>query len=115
MIMDVQEPGLLEAVYALRPELKDKSSFVMDAQGNITYWGDHDSDPPTNQEILQELQRQVDLWNKFKYYRDRKESLPNPYDLLWILYEDIKSGNVENGSFVSLLDEVLEKYPAPEN
>ena len=34
----------------------------------------------------------------------QKNNLPDPYDLLWILYQDIKNDNVKNGAFVSLLD-----------
>ena len=41
----------------------------------------------------------------------RKKSLPDPYDLLLMLHEDIKSGNVEGGSFVSIIDNALKQFP----
>ena len=41
----------------------------------------------------------------------RKETLPEPYDLLMMLHEDIKTGNIQSGSFVSIIDSVMEQFP----
>ena len=60
-----------------------------------------------------ELKKQVIEWDRVKYYRDRKEYLPDPYDLIWMLYNDIKCGNIESGSFMSSLNEAVEKFPEP--
>ena len=41
----------------------------------------------------------------------RKQSLPDPYDLLIMLHEDIKNGNIQSGSFVSIIDSALKQFP----
>tara|TARA_A100001201_G_scaffold112837_1_gene96669 strand:- start:272 stop:610 length:339 start_codon:yes stop_codon:yes gene_type:complete len=112
--MKLTEPSFITALHALVPEVKEKNiPVVFDAMGTVTYWENYDHEPPSQKEILAELKRQVVEYDYFKYYRDRKNNLPDPYDLLWILYQDIKNDDVKNGAFVSLLDKVVEKYPEP--
>lgn len=111
----IDSPDLISAVHALRPNVeKNRICFAINGDATISHWEDSETDPPTKEEILNELQKQIDLHIKFKHYRQRKENLPNTYDLLWILYQDIKNGNLEHGSFVSLLDDIVEKYPEVE-
>ena len=106
------EPSFITALHALVPEVKEKSiPVIFDGFGNVTFWELHDREPPSSQEILEELRKQVIEWDKQKYYRDRQENLPDAYDLLWMLYDDIKCGNIEEGSFVSIIDEIIKKFP----
>ena len=108
----IEEPSYVTALHALVPEVKEKNiSVVFDGFANVTYWEKYDADPPSNEEILAEYKKEVIEWDKFKYHRDRKEYLPDPYDLIWMLYDDIKCGNIKSGSFVSSLDEAVEKFP----
>ena len=110
--MKMIEPSFTTALHVLVPEVKEKSiPVIFDGFGNITFWEIYDKEPPSSQEILEELRKQVIEWERLKYYRDRRESLPDAYDLLWMLYDDIKCGNIEKGSFVSIIDEVVERFP----
>ena len=110
----IEEPSYMTALHALVPEVKEKNiCVVFDGRANVTYWEKYDAEPPAAEEILAELKKQVIEWDRVKYYRDRKEYLPDPYDLIWMLYNDIKCGNIESGSFMSSLNESVEKFPEP--
>ena len=107
-----EEPSYTTALKQLRPKLANNNiEYHIDAKGNVIYWEDRDEEPPTREEVNQEYQRQLKEFAEQAFYRMRKQSLPDPYDLLLMLHEDIKSGNVESGSFVSIIDDALKQFP----
>ena len=107
-----EDPSYITAIQALRPNLVEKDiQFHINGQGDIIFWEDYYNEPPKREEVLEELAKQAKEYAEYSFYRLRKQDLPEPYDLIWKLYDDIKCGNIENGSFVSLLDSVVKKYP----
>ena len=71
-------------------------------------------EPPTREEIDKEMDRQCKIYNYYQYEREReKEYLPIK-DQLDMLYHDIKSGNLENGSWIKSVESVKERIPKPE-
>lgn len=105
-------PSYISAIKSLRPNIvKNNTQFHVNGKGEILFWEDWDNPPPTPQEVNEELDKQIELYEKYEYYRQRKENLPDPYELIWILYNDIKCGNIDKGSFISLLDEMVDRFP----
>ena len=85
------------------------------ANHSIVAW-EHDDglEPPTSEEIQEELKREVELYNYYLYERNREKEFPALKDQLDMLYHDIKNGNVETGSWIQAIDSVKEKYPKPD-
>ena len=107
-----EEPSYMTALKQLRPRSADNNiEYHIDGKGNVIYWEDREKEPPTREEVNQEYQRQLKEFAEQTFYRMRKQNLPEPYDLLLMLHEDIKNGNVESGSFVSIIDNVLQQFP----
>ena len=107
-----EEPSYTTALKQLRPRLADNNiEYHIDGKGNVLYWEDREKEPPTCEEVNQEYQRQLKEFAEQAFYRMRKQNLPEPYDLLLMLHEDIKNGKVESGSFVSIIDNVLQQFP----
>ena len=107
-----EEPSYTTAIKQLRPNLQDNNiEFHINGHGKVIYWEDRENEPPTQEEINQEYQKQLKEFAEQAFYRMRKQNLPEPYDLLLMLHEDIKSGNIEGGSFVSVIDNVMKKFP----
>jgi len=101
-------PGLNTAMEALRPG----ASFTL-GDGKWNDW-EHESPPPTWDELDAELNRQRPIWEYYEYERLREKSFPHVRDQLDMLYHDIKSGNIKNGLFVHAIDEVKNQFPKPE-
>ena len=73
-----EDPSYITALHALVPEVKEKNICVIfDGLANVTYWEKYDAEPPSAEEILAEFKKQIIEWDNIKYYRDRKEYLPD--------------------------------------
>ena len=107
-----EEPSYITALHNLRPNIVENNiEYHVNGKGKVIYWEDSENEPPTQEEVNQEYQRQLKEFAEQAFYRMRKEILPEPYDLLLMLHEDIKTGNIQNGSFVSIIDSAVEQFP----
>jgi len=78
-------------------------------------WEDpEDRDPPTWEEIGEEVKRQQVIYDYYEYERLREKQYPDLIDQLDMIYHDIKSGNLNNGSWITAIDAVKENNPKPE-
>ena len=105
-------PGVDTAIQQLRPGCR----YDMKAANGVfdfETW-DHDSEPPTKDEIEAEIMREVDIYNYYLYERNREKQYPEVKDQLDMLYHDLKSGNLNNGTWITAIDAVKENNPKPE-
>ena len=110
-------PGQDTAVETLRPGAK----FVLGQDGYnsegyaCTILEDPENrEPPTKQEVLDEIKREEEIWDYYQYERDRADNFPTGSHQLDMLYHDIKNGNLENGTWIQAIDAVREEFPKPE-
>ena len=103
-------PGVDTAINTLRPGARwDLSNTTF-----VRFEDDQGREAPTWEEIQAEIEREVDIYNYFLYERNRQEAYPDWRDQLDMLYQDIKSGNLVDGSWVAAIDKVKEAHPKPE-
>tara|TARA_B100000427_G_scaffold193040_1_gene160499 strand:- start:226 stop:612 length:387 start_codon:yes stop_codon:yes gene_type:complete len=110
-------PGQDTAVQILRPG----ASFSLgeDGYGSDGYAcriikDPENREPPTKQEVEDEIAREIRIWDHYSYERDRSDNFPLWFDQLDMLYHDIKNGNLENGKWIQAIDAVKESFPKPE-
>tara|TARA_B100000029_G_C16843892_1_gene692838 strand:+ start:50 stop:418 length:369 start_codon:yes stop_codon:yes gene_type:complete len=102
-------PGIDTAIKIIRPTAK--WSITGD---EFDGWEDEaGTDPPTWDEINAEMAREVEIYNYYLYERNREKEFPDLKDQLDMLYHDIKSGNLNNGKWITAIDAVKEKFPKP--
>jgi len=103
-------PGVDTAINTLCPGAK------WDLCNNkiIEWIDDEKRDPPTWDEIEEEIKREVVIYNYYLYERNREKQYPDWRDQLDMLYHDIKSGNLNNGSWINTIQKVKENNPKPE-
>ena len=65
-------------------------------------------------EVKNELASLQTAYDSKDYARDRFTSYPTIQDQLDMLYHDIKSGNLNNGKWITAIDAVKERHPKPE-
>lgn len=101
-------PGVDTAVNKLSPnakwELENKEFKQFIGEG----------EPPSWDAIEEEIKKQIAIYNYYLYERQREVEYPELRMQLDMLYHDIKSGNLENGSWITCIDEIKNKYPKPE-
>ena len=109
-------PGQDTAVETLRPG----AQFVLGDDGYnsggyaCTILSDPENrEPPTKQEVLDEIKREEEIWDYYQYERDRADNFPTGSHQLDMLYHDIKNGNLENGTWIQAIDAVKESFPKP--
>tara|TARA_R100000005_G_C4922613_1_gene155202 strand:+ start:142 stop:507 length:366 start_codon:yes stop_codon:yes gene_type:complete len=103
-------PGVDTAIKTLRPGAR----WDLFNQDFIKWEDDEGREPPTWEEIQEEMRREVDIYNYYLYERNREEAYPDWRDQLDMLYHDIKSGNLSDGSWIAAIDAVKEQHPKPE-
>jgi len=106
-------PGVDTAIKSLRPNAR----YALKASGGIEFTGwecDDGTEPPTQEEIEEEVRREQVIYDYYGYERQRHYNFPSGEDQLDMLYHDIKNGNIENGSWIKAIDEVKEAFPKPE-
>jgi hypothetical protein len=69
---------------------------------------------PTKEEVEAEVARLQAEYDAKEYQRQRVPEYGNWKDQLNLLYDDIKSGNLENGKWVQMIEEVKARHPKPE-
>ena len=100
-------PGIDTAIQVLRPGARwgmtnDKFSDWEDDEGR---------EPPTMEELQEEVKREYFLYKKYEYERNREKEYPDVVSQLDMLYHDIKNNNLENGSWIQKIESVKNKYP----
>ena len=103
-------PGVDTAIRTLRPGAR----WDLHNTEFIAWEDDENRDPPTWEEVEQEIVRQVEIYNYYLYERNREEQYPQIKDQLDMLYHDLKSGNLNNGAWIAAIDAVKENNPKPE-
>ena len=90
----------------------EKFSFI---NGTFDEWeNDYGMDPPTMEQMDEELDKQKEIYAYFEYERNREKNYPDGADQLDMLFHDIKNGNIENGSWVQSIQKVKDQFPKPE-
>lgn len=64
-------------------------------------------------QIQTEIRRLQLEYDSQQYQRNRKEKYPSIGDQLDKLYHDIKSGNLESGTWITAIESVKNQYPKP--
>ena len=103
-------PGVDTAIEVLRPGAK----WDLCETAFVAWECPNNSKPPTWEEIQEEIQKEVEIYNYYLYERNREKEYPELKDQLDMLYHDIKNGNLENGSWIQAIDSIKEKYPKPD-
>ena len=103
-------PGINTAMEVLRPGARWSSTGAsLDA-----YEDDEDREPPTLQELEEEIIREFYIFNNYEYERNREKEFPSVIDQLDLLYHDIKNNNLSDGSWIKTIESIKNKYPKPE-
>ena len=105
-------PGLDTAIQCLRPGCKyDLSSE--NGSYHFLEW-QHDSKPPTKEEIQAELLREVGVYEYYVYERNREKQYPDLKEQLDMLYHDIMEDNLNNGRWIQTITAIKESNPKPD-
>jgi len=108
--MQIRLPGVDTAIKYLRPDAK----FDL-YNRTFTRWEcPNGSEPPEWEEVEAQIQKDVETYNYYLYARNRETEYGDWKDQLNLLYDDIKSGNLENGKWVQMVEAVKAKHPKPE-
>ena len=102
-------PGFDTAIQILRP------GACWDIENDVFLaWEDPEGrEPPTLDEIKEEIKREVDIYNYYLYERNREEQYPEIKQQLDMLYHDIKNGNLNNGTWINVIDNIKSNNPKP--
>ena len=103
-------PGVDTALQTLRPGAR----WDLQNKTFVSWEDDEGREPPTWEEVEEELKREVDIHNYYLYERNRDKEYPHIKDQLDMLYHDLKAGNLNNGTWISAIDAVKENNPKPE-
>lgn len=103
-------PGVDTAINTLYPGAR----WELENTTIITWEDPEGREPPLWEEIEAEIIREVNIYNYYLYERNREEQYPFLQDQLDMLYHDIKSGNLENGSWIASIDKVKQENPKPD-
>ena len=103
-------PGIDTAIATLRPGAKWGT-----LNNSIVEWQDDQGrEPPTWDEVEAEVVREVEIYNYYLYERNREKEYPSIVDQLDMIYHDIKSGNLNNGDWITSIDLVKNNNPKPD-
>lgn len=103
-------PGVDTAIQTLYPGARyDLNNTTFDA------WEDDEGrQPPDWKDVEAEIIREVKIYNYYLYERNRQQQYPEIKDQLDMIYHDLKSGNLNNGTWIAAIDAVKENNPKPE-
>ena len=103
------------------PTIDDAMSYLRpNAQWEVcnttfTKYEDPDyNEPPLWEEVQKQIQEDIDIYNYYLYARNRETDYGDWKEQFNLLYDDIKSGNLENGKWVQMIELVKAKHPKPE-
>jgi hypothetical protein len=112
MIIDVDFMwGVDKAIKKLRPDAK----FEL-VNTEFTKWEDVNSkEPPSWDDILKEIEKDKEEYERQKYARDRASKYPNAAEQLDDLWHIINSGKVidHNSNWFKHIKSIKEQYPKP--
>jgi len=103
-------PGVDTAIKELRPGC----SFQL-LNNTFVEWSDPEGrEPPTGEEIVEEVKREEKIWWEYEYERKRGKRYPAIEHQLDLLFHDIEEGNLDKtGSFYRAIKKVKEEFPKP--
>ena len=105
-------PGLDTAIQYLRPGCKYDLS-AENGSYHFLEW-QHDSKPPTKEEIQAELLREVGVYEYYVYERNREKQYPDLKEQLDMLQHDIMEDNLNNGRWIQTITAIKESNPKPD-
>lgn len=100
----------LYAIHRLCPRAK---FTIIDGDLSTLVWYDTEITRPTNEQIETEAAIIITEFHTKEYQRKRAAEYPKIADQLDMLYHDIKTGNLTNGSWVEAIEEVKNTFPKP--
>ena len=103
-------PGVDTAIQTLCPGAR----YDLSCNEFVGWEDDEGREPPSWKDVEAEIVRQVKIYNYYLYERNREEQYPQIKDQLDMLYHDLKSGNLNNGTWITAIDAVKENNPKPE-
>tara|TARA_B100001778_G_scaffold295030_1_gene267032 strand:- start:1810 stop:2178 length:369 start_codon:yes stop_codon:yes gene_type:complete len=103
-------PGVDSAIKTLCPGAR----YDLSCNKFVAWEDDKGREPPSWKDVEAEIVRQVKIYNYYLYERNREEQYPEIKDQLDMLYHDLKSGNLNNGTWITAIDAVKENNPKPE-
>ena len=103
-------PGVDTAIQTLRSGAR----YDLSCNKFVAWEDDKGREPPNWKEVEEEIVREVKIYNYYLYERNREEQYPEIKDQLDMLYHDLKSGNLNNGTWITAIDAVKERNPKPD-
>ena len=103
-------PGVDSAIQTLCPGAR----YDLSCNKFVAWEDDEGREPPSWKDVEAEIVRQVKIYNYYLYERNREEQYPQIKDQLDMLYHDLKSGNLNNGTWITAIDAVKERNPKPD-
>ena len=103
-------PGVDSAIQTLYPGAR----YDLSCNKFVAWEDDEGREPPNWKEVEAEIVRQVKIYNYYLYERNREKQYPEIKDQLDMLYHDLKSGNLNNGTWITAIDAVKKNNPKPE-
>jgi len=109
----VSRPNIDNAIMETRPNALSWRITHHNSCMTIGSWVDSNgNEAPSSQEVLDNYKKLMEMWKKDEYKRQRIELYGSIGDQLDILYNDIKSGNI-NGEWIKHIDKVKNTIPKP--
>jgi hypothetical protein len=110
---DLNPPSVDGAIRSLRPNV-ERWDYDHGSR-RFTFWEDSQNrEPPTYEEILEQIEIDAIKWDYYKYIIDREREYGSIKDQLEMIYNDFKNSNFSKGEYVTFIDKIKEKYPKPE-
>ena len=97
-------PGIETAIRILRPAV---THYDFAGRQFVEFESSDGSEPPTIEEINEEIERQVEIYNYYLYEMNREKAYPKIGDQLDMIYHDIDKWR-------ETIKEIKEKYPKPD-
>lgn len=98
----IRKPSITDAIVSLRPN----SAFILENDDvSRLEWKDNNTNPPTKEEIQNELTRLLQDFSVIEYKNLREKEYPNIKDQLDILYHEGYEG------WKNKIQEIKDKYP----
>ena len=97
-------PGIETAIRILRPAV---THYDFAGRQFVEFESSDGSEPPTIEEINEEIEREVEIYNYYLYERNREKAYPKIGDQLDMIYHDIDKWR-------ETIKEIKEKYPKPD-
>jgi hypothetical protein len=104
-------PEYADAILELRPG--KAFSISENDYSTLNWYEENDDEKPTESEILSKLDEMIEKYNASLYRKNRYLEYASVEEQLEMLYNDIKSGNLENGTWINHIDSIKNNHPKP--